>query len=99
MRKTDINDYGVGMVLYFQFMKYIGVIMLICSIIALPSIMINYYSHEPLSSSYNHQLAQLSIGNLGETHQVSTQLDFSSEGPLLELNCHIGIIRGVDSIG
>ena len=36
VRKTDLNEYGVGIVLYFQFLKYVGIIMLILTVLSAP---------------------------------------------------------------
>ena len=42
-RKTDLNDYGVGIVLYYQFLKYLGIMMLIASILSIPSYLLFYH--------------------------------------------------------
>ena len=40
MRKTEFSSYGAGMVLYFQFLKYSCVIMLLLTILSIPSLML-----------------------------------------------------------
>ena len=42
-RKTDLNEYGVGIVLYYQFLKYLGIMMLIASILSIPSCLLFYH--------------------------------------------------------
>ena len=40
-RKADIEQLGEGTNLYFKFLKYFMVIFLVCSVLSLPSLMIN----------------------------------------------------------
>jgi type IV secretory pathway VirB6-like protein len=44
VRKTDLNEYGVGLVLYFQFLKYVGIMMLILTLLSVPNMLVFYYS-------------------------------------------------------
>ena len=95
MRKSDMNEYGVGMVLYFQFLKYIGVIMLICTIISAPSILINYHSKDAISDSYNHQIAQFTVGNLGEIGEKVVSSQFQPVEIACDERYTLGDISGI----
>lgn len=37
MRKNDFGQYGAGLVLYFQFLKYLSVMMFLFTLLSLPS--------------------------------------------------------------
>jgi len=41
-RETDLKEYGVGIVLYFQFLKYLGIMMIIFSILSIPNYLCFY---------------------------------------------------------
>lgn len=45
VRKTDLNEYGVGIVLYFQFLKYVGIIMFLLTILSVPNILAFQYAN------------------------------------------------------
>ena len=46
-RTSDFEEFGVGTVLYFQFIKYIGFLFTLMSIISLPSMFFFYFGTEP----------------------------------------------------
>ena len=45
-RQSDFDDYGVGSVLYFQFVKYMGCQFLLMSILGIPAMLFFYYGTE-----------------------------------------------------
>ena len=42
-RQSDFDDYGVGSVLYFQFIKYLGCQFLILALLGIPAMIFFYY--------------------------------------------------------
>ena len=59
MRKTDFNVYGVGVVLYFQFLKYLMVIMFLLSVLSLPSMLIFYHGQQVYEEDVKAELAEI----------------------------------------
>ena len=45
-RRSDFDDYGVGSVLYFQFLKYMGCQFLIMAVLGIPAMLFFYYGTE-----------------------------------------------------
>ena len=45
-RQSDFDDYGVGSVLYFQFLKYMGCQFLLLSVLGIPAMLFFYYGTE-----------------------------------------------------
>ena len=65
VRQSDLKDYGMGMVIYFQFLKYMATLYCLSTIISIPS-MIFYYSGSPATSlSLSEVVPSLSLGNIG----------------------------------
>jgi hypothetical protein len=42
-RKTDLKEYGVGIVLYYQFLKYLQIMMLLFTIMNIPTLWLFYH--------------------------------------------------------
>lgn len=43
MRASELKEYGVGIVLYFQFIKYLGCMLLLCTLISTPNYLLFYH--------------------------------------------------------
>ena len=67
-RKSDLTEYGPGVVIYFQFIKFWTIIMLFLTLMSTPAF-IFYYSGNILSGIENPDLKDaltaFTIGNLG----------------------------------
>jgi hypothetical protein len=68
-RASDFTAYGVGITLYFQFLKFLAIMFFIFSVISGPAY-IFYSSGNPSAQDNNSglkgQLASLSLGNIGQ---------------------------------
>jgi hypothetical protein len=66
-RKTDLGVYGVGMVLYFQFLKSVTWMFFIASIFSAPAYMF-YYSGNTSNGQSNlkSELTSFTLGNIGQ---------------------------------
>jgi hypothetical protein len=67
-RKSDLTEYGPGVVIYFQFIKFWTIIMFFLTLMSTPAF-IFYYSGNILSGMKNPDLKDaltaFTIGNLG----------------------------------
>ena len=50
-RASDLKEYGVGIVLYFQFIKYLGFMLFLFTLISIPNYLMFYYGLEQKPSS------------------------------------------------
>ena len=64
-RKSDLVDYGVGSVLYFQFLKYMGALFCAMTVLAIPSMLFFFYGTELEEASFRKIVTAASLGNLG----------------------------------
>ena len=73
-RKSGLNTYGTGVVIYFQFLKFLMILYFLLGALSLPAF-IFYYSGNTISSSSDLKstLSALSLGNIGECKDVILQ--------------------------
>lgn len=50
MRGNDFGDYGIGLVLYFKFLKFMILLFLACSIFSIPSFVIFSGGYNPFTT-------------------------------------------------
>ena len=67
-RRSDLEPYGPGIVVFFQFIKYLLLMYCVMTVLAIP-IMIVYYSRDTEGLSYNFKsmITLISVGNSGES--------------------------------
>ena len=77
-RKSDLTQYGSGIVSYFQFLKYLGVMMILFYCLSLPNLILFFHGNKKEgediginSKSFSAQglqdlLYMFTFGNLGE---------------------------------
>ena len=98
--KTDstvLNKYGIGMVLYFKYLKVMGWLFFLALIFALPSISVYIFGGKSnitdvkvaAKESPTALLGMVSIGHLGEGESICTQIKY---GETLDLSCEYGEI-------
>lgn len=64
-RKSDFKDYGMGIVIYFQLLKYMAFMYCLLTVISIPS-MVFYFSGNPTDRiTLNEIVPALSLGNIG----------------------------------
>lgn len=51
-RKSDMQEYGIGIVLYFQFLKYLGCVFFLLTLLSLPSMYL-FYKANPVNSVFD----------------------------------------------
>ncbi len=67
-RASDFTTYGVGITLYFQFLKFLATIFFVMSIVSIPAYIFfssGNSSTQETSADLKTQLASLSLGNIG----------------------------------
>ena len=64
-RRSELEQYGVGSVLYFQFLKYMGMMFCINFCLAIPAIIFYFQGNELPSASLSKIVTAASLGNLG----------------------------------
>jgi hypothetical protein len=67
VRESDFKQFGIGVVLYFKFLKFMGSMMFIFCILSIPSYVFFYYGNDSSNGdeSIKIYLTQLSLGNIG----------------------------------
>ena len=107
-RHSDLSNYGVGTVLYFQMLKYLAFMFGMMFFLSIPA-MIFFYSAQPVEdSSLNKIVAAGSLGNLGSsepvcipdsTYDLSTpELILNPKGTV-ELSCPFGELFSIYDFG
>lgn len=72
-RASDFTSYGVGITLYFQFLKFLAIMFLILTVVSGPAY-IFFASGNPSrqdgNSGLKESLASLSLGNIGQCKAI-----------------------------
>jgi len=73
VRKSDIEDLGEGINMYFKFLKYFMKIFLICTIISGPAITVFSYGmqYDTVIDAYTKVTGLTTLGNLGSYMDMS----------------------------
>lgn len=69
IRKSEFTNYGVGVTLYFQFLKFLSMMFLMLTILSVPAY-IFYFSgtqSDDGSGDMKSFLGKLSLGNIGQS--------------------------------
>ena len=79
-RKTDLSAYGVGMALYFQFLKHMIYTFFLLSVLSIPSYIFFYSGNSSglaAMDNIKNALMAFSLGNIGQSAYAcnSAQLD------------------------
>ena len=69
-RNSELAPYGVGTVLYFQLLKYLGFIFFMMFLLSAPAMLFFFYGTELESASFNKIVSAMSLGNLGGSEPV-----------------------------
>ena len=103
-RKSDLEEYGVGSVLYFQFLKYMAMLFGFMVLLSIPS-MLFFYSGSSLGGTNIQAIIRAtSLGNLGSSKPVCNREAFilNSDGNYeadLSLSCPFGVMEYVRILG
>ena len=65
-----MDNYGVGVVFYFQFLKYMACLYFVMALLSVPAMTIFYHGNTERSSDLELSavIAQFSLGNLGASN-------------------------------
>lgn len=62
-----MKEYGVGVVLYFQFLKFLAALFFLLTVLSVPSMYLCFKSNPIAAAGPEELVALLSLGNLGAT--------------------------------
>ena len=101
-RQSDLSEYGVGIVLYFQFLKYLAALFLLLTILSLPSFLCFSFGTTPGTPL----MSKFTLGNLGQSSKSCNYAPFSSgnEGSYgyqsnIQLSCPFGTLHSISVLG
>jgi hypothetical protein len=101
MRQSDFAEYGMGMVIYFQFLKFMATMYCVMTVISIPS-MVFYFSGNPTDRlSMSDLIPALSLGNIGQSETACASGIYEPSTSLVEItiNCPFGKLDEVTSFG
>ena len=99
-RRSDFDEYGVGTVLYFQFLKYMGCLFLAMAFLSIPSMLFFFYGTELTDYSLTKIVTAASLGNLGSSSPVCKFGTFDETDKVqIELSCAFGELYAIEHFG
>lgn len=107
-RSSELSEYGVGAVLYFQFLKCMGCLFLLMALLAIPAMLFFFFGTELADTSLTKIVAAASLGNLGSSSPVckDAKFDLISEqanklNPQvnMQLSCPFGELFSIKQFG
>ena len=69
-RESELAEYGVGSVLYFQFLKYMACLFIIMIVLAIPAMLFYFQGTELPDTGFTAIVTASSLGNLGSSKPV-----------------------------
>ena len=67
-RESELAQYGVGSVLYFQFLKFMSCMFILMLVLASPAMFFFFYGQKIEDSSFTAIVKASSLGNLGSSN-------------------------------
>ena len=69
LRKADIRELGIGMSIYFKFLKYMMCVFFFLTVLSIPTVIL-FYNANPHNEDFeflplNRKISTLSLGNIG----------------------------------
>ena len=64
-RRSDLKEYGVGIVIYFQFVKYMSCLYFCLGLLSVPAMALFWASGESKVADLNELITATSLGNIG----------------------------------
>ena len=104
-RKSDFEKYGVGIVVYFQFLKYMAFMFFFISLLSVAPMIFFYFGTQSDFSSPYDLITGTSLGNLGQAQRVCSyeHFDFVSVSDTYEselsLSCPYGNLDSIEVMG
>ena len=106
-RKSDLEEYGVGIVVYFQFVKYIACVYFIMAVLSLPAMFFFYYGNKN-KASWTDMITKVSVGNIGDSPfacaddmflETNIGDDFQDSTAFMNLSCRYGTLETMTNFG
>ena len=66
-RKSDLAQYGIGMVTYFQFVKYMSCLYFCMALLSIPAMVFFWAGNKSKVANLNELITMVSVGNIGES--------------------------------
>ena len=100
-RKSDFAQYGMGVVIYFQFLKYMACMFFWMTVMSIPA-MVFYWSGNPADSlSMSSVVPALSLGNIGQSETACSSGTYDRKTGKVEitLTCPFGQLEFITNFG
>lgn len=107
-RRSDFDEYGVGTVLYFQFLKFMSCQFMVLALLALPSMLFFFYGTDLSDTSFTKVVTAASLGNLGSSNPVCNSAIFDTTSisanrgdpqAIMQLSCPFGELWSLTTFG
>ena len=107
-RDSELAEYGVGSVLYFQFLKYMACLFVAMLILAIPAMLFYFQGTELSDTGLGSIVTASSLGNLGSSKPVcktakydlvSADADLIDPAVSLQLSCPFGELYTIKDFG
>ncbi|CDW83214.1 UNKNOWN [Stylonychia lemnae] len=99
-RKSDFSRYGIGIVLYFQFLKHMTIVFCLMALLSIPAYIFFFSGNSADTSNYSNLkyiLAAFSLGNIGQSQIACNSAQVSDGG--INLYCPIGSLNSIKTFG
>lgn len=104
-RKSDLSQYGSGIVTYFQSLKYLTWVFFVMTILSIPSMTFYVSGNLEIPSNLKSAITAVSLGNIGAsllacnsgTYQY--QADLQDYKATISLQCSYGTLDGIREFG
>ena len=103
-RKSDFDEFGIGTVLYFQMLKYLGCMFLLMFLLSIPAICFFSYGTELTEGSFTKIVTAASLGNLGTSKPVCKTGSYdlatgANPKAAIFLDCPFGDLYAISEFG
>lgn len=106
-RNSDLAEYGVGTVFYFQMLKYLAAMFFMMFVLSMPGMIFFYSGSEVEDASLTKLVAAGSLGNLGASEPVCREGEYDLSTPelaanpkgIVQLNCAFGELYSLYDFG
>ena len=98
-------DFGPGIVVYFQSLKYFAILFTIMTILSVPSMIFYYSGNLKIPGDLKGAITALSLGNIGgsklacdnsDSDLIANTLDYQAS---MSLTCNFGVLDSIKEFG
>eukprot|EP00742_Colponemidia_sp_Colp-10_P005016 GILJ01005359.1.p1 GENE.GILJ01005359.1~~GILJ01005359.1.p1 ORF type:complete len:1183 (+),score=192.60 GILJ01005359.1:83-3631(+) len=94
---SDMTRYGVGITLYFKFLKFMAALFFFMGILAIPEIFFNLVGNK-YTTATKFGFEYTTVGNLGEAALLCSKSQFTGT-PTMTFTCTAGTLSSIQKIG